>query len=60
MNERYPELVDIWVWDEADEGLANSDALESLDIRTTSTVMSDPAIAHQFGVWLLEACASEC
>ena len=60
MNERYPDLVDIWVWDEADEGLANSDALKSFDIRTTSTVMSDPVIARQFGAWLLEACASEC
>ena len=60
MNERYPDLVDTWVWDEADEGLANSDALKSFDIRTTSTVMSDPAIARQFGAWLLEACASEC
>ncbi len=60
MNERYPALVDTWVWDEIDEGLANSDALKSLDIRTTSTVMSDPAIARQFGAWLLEACASEC
>ena len=37
------------MWDEADEGLANSDALKSFDIRTTSTVMSDPAIARQFG-----------
>jgi LPPG:FO 2-phospho-L-lactate transferase len=60
MSERYPDLVDTWVWDEADEGLANSDALKSFDIRTTSTVMSDPAIARQFGAWLLEACASEC
>lgn len=60
MSERYPDLVDTWVWDEADEGLASSDALKSLDIRTTSTVMSDPAIARQFGAWLLEACASEC
>ena len=60
MNERYPDLVDTWVWDEADEGLASSDALKSFDIRTTSTVMSDPAIARQFGAWLLEACVSEC
>lgn len=60
MSERYPDLVDTWVWDEADEGLASSDALKSFDIRTTSTVMSDPAIARQFGAWLLEACASEC
>lgn len=60
MNERYPALVDTWVWDETDEGLANSDALKSLDIRTTSTVMSDPGVARQFGAWLLEACASEC
>ena len=60
MSERYPDLVDTWVWDEADEGLASSDALKSFNIRTTSTVMSDPAIARQFGAWLLEACASEC
>jgi LPPG:FO 2-phospho-L-lactate transferase len=60
MSERYPDLVDTWVWDEADEGLASSGALNSFDIRTTSTVMSDPAIARQFGAWLLEACASEC
>jgi LPPG:FO 2-phospho-L-lactate transferase len=60
MSERYPDLVDTWVWDEADEGLASSGALNSFDIRTTPTVMSDPAIARQFGAWLLEACASEC
>ena len=60
MNERYPDLVDTWVWDEADEGLANSAGLKSFDIRTTSTVMSDATIARQFGAWLLEACASEC
>ncbi|RZO78762.1 MAG: 2-phospho-L-lactate transferase [Halieaceae bacterium] len=60
MSERYPDLVDTWVWDEADEGLASSGALNSFDIRTTSTVMPDPAIARQFGAWLLEACASEC
>jgi LPPG:FO 2-phospho-L-lactate transferase len=60
MNERYPGLVDIWVWDEADEGQANSDALKSLDIRTTLTVMSDPAVARQFGAWLIKTCASEC
>ena len=60
MNERFPGLVDTWVWDEADEGLANSDGLKSFDIRTTLTVMSDPTIARQFGAWLLEVCASEC
>ena len=60
MNERYPGLVDIWVWDEVDEGRTNADALRSFDIRTTSTVMSDPAVAREFGTWLLEACASEC
>ncbi len=57
MNERYPDLVDTWVWDETDEGADELGRLEVLDIRTTSTVMSDPALLVNLATWLLEACA---
>ena len=52
MNEHYPGLVDVWVWDETDQQAADDLRAEGMDIRTTSTVMSDPGRAA-FGDWLL-------
>ena len=51
-GERYPGLVDVWVWDETDQPAAGDLRAEGMDIRTTSTVMSDPR-ALAFGDWLL-------
>ena len=59
MNEHYPGLVDVWVWDETDQQAADDLRAEGMDIRTTSTVMSDPARAAAFGDWLLRVCESD-
>ena len=56
MNEHYPGLVDVWVWDETDEAAAGDLRAEGMDIMTTSTVMSDPKRAAAFGDWLLGVC----
>ena len=59
MNEQYPELVDVWVWDDTDQAAAGDLRAEGMDVRTTSTVMSDPERAAAFGDWLLRVCASD-
>ena len=59
MNEQYPGLVDVWVWDETDQPAAGDLRAEGMDIRTTSTVMSDPERAGAFGDWLLRVCESD-
>ena len=59
MNEHYPGLVDVWVWDETDQQAADDLRTEGMDIRTTSTVMSDPERAAAFGDWLLKVCESD-
>ena len=59
MNEQYPGLVDVWVWDETDQAATAHLRAEGLDIRTTSTVRSDPERAAAFGDWLLGVCGSE-
>ena len=59
MNEQYPELVDVWVWDETDQAAAGDLLAEGMDIRTTSTVMSDPGRARAFGDWILGVCDSD-
>ena len=59
MNEQYPGLVDVWVWDETDQAAAGDLRAEGMDVRTTSTVMSDPERAAAFGDWLLRVCASD-
>ena len=59
MNEQYPGLVDVWVWDETDQAVADDLRSESMDIRTTQTVMSDPLRAGAFGDWLLGVCNSD-
>jgi LPPG:FO 2-phospho-L-lactate transferase len=56
MNAQYPGLVDVWVWDEADESAAGDLRAEGMDVRTTSTVMSDPKRGAAFGDWLLGVC----
>lgn len=59
MSEQYPGLVDVWVWDETDQVVASDLRAEGMDIRTTSTVMSDPGRAGALGDWLLGVCGSE-
>jgi LPPG:FO 2-phospho-L-lactate transferase len=59
MNEQYPGLVDVWVWDETDQALASDLRSEGVDIRTTQTVMSDPLRAGAFVDWLLGVCDSD-
>jgi LPPG:FO 2-phospho-L-lactate transferase len=58
MNEHYPGLVDVWVWDETDQVAADDLRAEGMDIRTTSTLMLDPGRARAFGDWLLGVCGS--
>ena len=60
MNKQYPGLVDVWVWDEVDQPVASTLLSEGMDIRTTSTVMSDPGRARAFGDWLMGVCGSDC
>ena len=50
MNEHYPGLVDVWVWDETDQVAADDLRAEGMDIWTTSTVMSDPGVPS---IWRL-------
>lgn len=59
MDERYPGLIDVWVWDEADQAVADELLSEGMDIRITSTVMSDSRRAGAFGDWLLGVCSSD-
>jgi len=59
MNAQYPGLVDVWVWDETDQQAADDLRAEGMEIRTTSTVMSDPERAAAFGDWLLKVCDSD-
>ena len=59
MNEQYPELVDVWVWDDTDQAAAGDLRAEGMDVRTTSTVMSDPKRAAAFGDWLLRVHESD-
>ena len=59
MNEQYPELVDVWVWDDTDQAAAGDLRAEGMDVRTTSTVMSDPERAAAFGDWLLRVSESD-
>lgn len=59
MNSQYPGLVDVWVWDETDHAAAGALRAEGMDIRTTSTVMSDSGRAAAFGDWLLGVCGSD-
>ena len=59
MNEQYPGLVDVWVWDETDQEATGDLRAEGMDVRTTSTVMSDPERAAAFGDWLLRVCESD-
>ena len=59
MNEQYPELVDVWVWDDTDQAAAGDLRAEGMDVRTTSTVMSDSERAAAFGDWLLRVCESD-
>ena len=59
MNKQYPGLVDVWVWDETDQAVAEDLRAEGMDIRTTQTVMSDPSRARAFGDWLLGVCDSD-
>ena len=59
MNEQYPGLIDVWVWDETDRAVADELRSEGMDIRITSTVMSDSKRAGAFGDWLLGVCSSD-
>ena len=59
MNEQYPELVHVWVWDDIDQAAAGDLRAEGMDVRTTSTVMSDPERTAAFGDWLLGVCESD-
>ena len=59
MSSQYPGLVDVWVWDQTDEAGAGDLRANGMDIRTTSTVMSDPARAAAFGDWILGVCGSD-
>ena len=59
MSKQYPGLVDVWVWDETDQAVAEDLRAEGVDIRTTQTVMSDPSRARAFGDWLLGVCDSD-
>ena len=59
MNERYPGLIDVWVRDETDQAAADELLSEGMDIRITSTVMSDSKRAGAFGDWLLGVCSSD-
>ena len=59
MNQQYPGLIDVWVWDETDQAVAADLRSEGMNIRITSTVMSDSKRAGALGEWLLGACSSD-
>lgn len=55
MADRYPDLIDLWVWDERDHALADTTRMTHPNIVVTDTVMSDPERARQFAEWILRA-----
>ena len=44
MADRYPDLIDVWVWDERDHELADTTRVTHPNIVVTDTVMSDPSV----------------
>jgi LPPG:FO 2-phospho-L-lactate transferase len=53
MSDRYPGLIDVWVWDERDHELADTMRVTHPNIVVTDTVMSDPERARQFAERIL-------
>ena len=53
MADRYPDLIDVWVWDERDHELADTTRATHRNIVVTDTVMSDPERAQQFAEQIL-------
>jgi LPPG:FO 2-phospho-L-lactate transferase len=53
MADRYPGLIDVWVWDEQDHELADATRAMHANIVVTDTVMSDPERARQFAERIL-------
>ena len=53
MADRYPELIDVWVWDERDHALADATRIAHPNIVVTDTIMSDRERAQQFAEWIL-------
>lgn len=53
MSEQYPNLVDIWVWDSADEGDMAPLRQLGLDVRCTGTILRERSQQQRFVRWLL-------
>ena len=53
MADRYPDLIDVWVWDERDHALADATRIAHPNIVVTDTIMSDRERAQQFAEWIL-------
>jgi LPPG:FO 2-phospho-L-lactate transferase len=56
VEQRYPGLVDTWVWDEQDRQAAPAATTPPVRLLTTNTVMSEASSAVLFADWLLEEC----
>ena len=56
LEERYPKLIDVWVWDDLDREIAEHYPNASRDIRMTDTVMRNRRGAQRFAAWLIQEC----
>lgn len=55
-DQRYPGLVDIWVWDEQDRGALSTSPTPQPPVLLTNTLMAEPLVARAFAEWLMKEC----
>ena len=59
IDQRYPGLVDTWVWDKEDQSALSEAEASAGRVRFTNTVMSQPEPAAAFANWLIEECLGD-
>jgi hypothetical protein len=59
IDQRYPGLVDTWVWDKEDQAALSETEASAGRVRFTNTVMSQPKPASAFADWLIEECLGD-
>jgi len=55
-DQRYPGLVDTWVWDKEDQAALSEAEASACRVRFAQTIMADPKPAGAFADWLIEEC----
>ncbi|MEK9989397.1 MAG: 2-phospho-L-lactate transferase CofD family protein [Halieaceae bacterium] len=59
IDQRYPGLIDTWVWDKEDQAALSETEASAGRVRFTNTVMSQPKPASAFADWLIEECLGD-